>query len=54
MTFRIFICYSQEDFYIPGRKIQEYLSRLFPDSYVYIDQIKSKGQKWRPENERDY
>jgi len=53
MTFRIFICYSQEDFYIPGRKIQEYLYRLFPDSYVYIDQIKSKGQKWRPENERE-
>jgi len=53
MNFRIFICYSQEDFYTPGGKIQEYLSRLFPDSYVYIDQIKSKGQKWRPENERE-
>ena len=53
MNFRIFICYSQSDFFVAGNKIRNYLSELFPDAYVYIDQIKSKGQKWKPENEKE-
>ena len=53
MNFRIFICYSQSDFFETGNKIRSYLSDLFPDAHVYIDQIKSKGQKWKIENERE-
>ena len=53
MNFRIFICYSQLDFFEAGNKIRNYLSDLFPDAHVYIDQIKSKGQKWKPENEKE-
>ena len=53
MNFRIFICYSQLDFFEAGNKIRSYLSDLFPDVHVYIDQIKSKGQKWKIENERE-
>ena len=53
MNFRIFICYSQLDFFEAGNKIRSYLSDLFPDAHVYIDQIKSKGQKWKIENERE-
>ena len=53
MRFRIFICYSQLAFFETGNKIRNYLSDLFPDAHVYIDQIKSKGQKWKLENERE-
>ena len=53
MSFRIFICYSQSDFFETGNKIRNYLSDLFPDAHVYIDQIKSKGQKWKLENEKE-
>lgn len=53
MNFRIFICYSQSDFFKKGNKIRNYLSDLFPDVDVYIDQIKAKGQKWKPENEKE-
>jgi len=53
MKFRIFICYSQLDFFEAGEKIRGYLSDLLPDIHVYIDQTKSKGLKWRPENERE-
>lgn len=53
MKFRIFICYSQLDFLVAGKKIRDYLSDLLPDTHVYIDQAKSKGLKWGPENERE-
>ena len=53
MGFRIFIVYSQDDFFDSGLSIRDYLTKLFPDSHVFIDQIKPKGQKWRPENERE-
>ena len=53
MGFRIFIAYSQDDFFDSGLNIRDYLTRLFPDVHVFIDQIKPKGQKWRPENEKE-
>ena len=53
MKFRVFICYSQLDFLVAGKNIRDYLSDLLPDTHVYIDQTKSKGLKWRPENERE-
>ncbi len=53
MGFRIFITYSQDDFFDSGLNIRDYLTRLFPDAHVFIDQIKPKGQKWRPENEKE-
>ena len=53
MGFRIFIVYSQDDFFDSGFSIRDYLTKLFPDAHVFIDQIKPKGQKWRPENERE-
>ena len=53
MGFRIFIAYSQDDFFDSGLNIRDYLTRLFPDAHVFIDQIKPKGQKWRPENEKE-
>lgn len=51
MTFRIFISYSQDDFLARGRKVRNYLSKVIPDSYVYIDQDKEKGEKWREKND---
>lgn len=53
MVFRIFIAYSQDDFFESGLSIRDYLTRLFPDTHVFIDQIKPKGQKWRPKNEEE-
>jgi len=53
MGFRIFIAYSQDDFFDSGLNIRDYLTKLFPDAHVFIDQIKSKGKKWRTENERE-
>lgn len=50
VNFRIFICYSQSDFFEAGNKIRSYLSDLFPDVDVYIDQIKAKGHEWNLEN----
>ena len=53
MGFRIFIVYSQDDFFDSGFSIRDYLTKLFPDAHVFIDQIKPKLRKWRPENERE-
>ena len=53
MGFRIFIAYSQDDFFDSGLDIRNYLTMLFPDANVFIDQIKPKGKKWRPETERE-
>lgn len=52
MTVNIFISYSQEDFLARGIKLRNYLSKVIPDSDVYIDQTKSKGQKWRKINDQ--
>ena len=43
MTYRIFISYSQDDFLARSRKLRNYLAKVIPDSYVYIDQDKEKG-----------
>jgi len=51
LTVQIFISYSQDDFLARGIKIRNYLSRLIPNSDVYIDQNKSKGQDWQKEND---
>ncbi len=51
MTVKIFISYSQEDFFARGVKIKNYLSKLIPNSDVYIDQDKSKGQRWQEQND---
>ncbi len=51
MEVNIFISYSQEDFFARGVKIKNYLSKLIPNSNVFIDQDKSKGQDWREKNE---
>ena len=53
MKFRIFICYSQADFFDEGVDVRNYLADNIPDSHVFIDQIKTKGKKWRPENEKE-
>ena len=53
MGFRIFIAYSQDDFFDSGLDVRNYLTMLFPDAHVFIDQIKAKGKKWRLENERE-
>lgn len=53
MGFRIFIAYPQDDFFDSGLNIRDYLTKLFPDAHVFIDQIKPKGKKWRTENERE-
>jgi len=53
MVFRIFIAYSQDDFFESGLNIRDYLTRLFPDVHVFIDQVKPKGLKWRPKNEEE-
>lgn len=52
MTVNIFISYSQDDFFARGIKLRNYLSKLIPDSDVYIDQSKSKGQKWCDINDK--
>jgi len=53
MTFNIFISYSQDDFLAHGMKIRNYLAKVIHDSYVYIDQIKPKGEKWREKNDSE-
>jgi len=53
MVFRIFISYSQDDFFAKAKKIRNYLSKLFPEAIVYIDQDKSKGKKWREKNDEE-
>lgn len=53
MTYRIFISYSQDDFLARGRKIRNYLAKVIPDSYVYIDQDKEKGENWREKNDSE-
>ena len=52
MTFKIFISYSQDDFLERGRIIHNYLSNMFPDDDVFIDQSKTKAKKWREENDK--
>jgi len=51
ITIKIFISYSQEDFFARGVKIKNYLSKLIPDAEIYIDQDKSKGQDWQAKND---
>ena len=51
MTVKIFISYSQEDFFARGAKIKNYLSKLIPNADVFIDQSKSKGQDWQKKND---
>ena len=53
MTFRIFISYSQDDFLAKARKLRNYLAKVIPDSYVYIDQLKPKGKEWRKNNDKE-
>lgn len=53
MTLRIFISYSQEDFKVEARYLQNYLSKYIPNSVVFIDQIKPKGIKWKEEIEQN-
>lgn len=48
---RIFICYSQDDFLARGRKLRNYLAKVIPNTDIYIDQSKSKGQEWRKIND---
>ena len=52
MIVKIFIAYSHEDFFARGIKLRNYLSKHIPDSDVYIDQSKAKGQKWHEINEK--
>jgi len=52
LTVNIFISYSQDDFLGRGVKIKNYLSKLIPNSDVFIDQDKSKGKDWRKENDK--
>lgn len=52
MTVKIFISYPQEDFFARGVKVKNYLSKLVPDSDVYIDQDKSKGQEYQKYNDK--
>ncbi|MGY5147896.1 MAG: TIR domain-containing protein [Candidatus Nitrosopumilus sp. bin_7KS] len=51
MVFKIFISYSQDDFFGRARGIHNYLSKMFPDDDIFIDQLKSKAKKWREEND---
>lgn len=51
MTVKIFISYSHEDFGGRGVKIRNYLSKLIPNTDVFIDQNKSKGQDWQRIND---
>jgi len=53
MKFRIFICYSQADFFDEGIDVRNYLADHISDSHVFIDQLKTKGIKWRPKNEEE-
>jgi len=53
LTIKIFICYSQDDFRARGRKLYNYLSKHIPDSDVYIDQLKTKGDNWREINDQN-
>ena len=52
MAFKIFISYSQSDFFTRGKKIYNYLSQMFPEDDVFIDQIKPKAKQWRQENDK--
>ncbi|MCV0365658.1 MAG: toll/interleukin-1 receptor domain-containing protein [Nitrosopumilus sp.] len=52
MVFKIFISYSQFDFFDRARKIYNYLSSMFPNDDIFIDQAKTKAKKWREENDR--
>ncbi len=53
MTFKIFISYSQDDFLGRARKIRNYLAKVISNSYVYIDQMKLKGDDWRAMNDSE-
>ncbi len=48
---KIFISYSQDDFFERGRKVYNYLTTLFPNDDIFIDQAKPKGKEWRKEND---
>ena len=49
MTLRIFISYSQEDYRPGARHVRNYLSRHIQGADVFLDQIKTKGTKWKKE-----
>ncbi len=51
MAVKIFISYSQDDFFARGVKIKNYLSKLISNADVFIDQSKSKGQDWQKKND---
>lgn len=51
MTINIFISYSQEDYRAGTRQVRNYLSRHIQDSDVFLDQYKTKGNKWKKEIE---
>ena len=51
---KIFISYSQEDFFERGRKVYNYLTNLFPNDDIFIDQAKPKGKEWRKENDEKF
>ena len=51
MVVKIFISYSQDDFFARGVKIKNYLSKLISNAEVFIDQSKSKGQDWQKKND---
>jgi len=53
LVFKIFISYSQEDFRAHARIVHNYLSKLIPNSSVFIDQLKPKGEQWREKNDTE-
>ena len=53
VVFKIFISYSQEDFRAHARIIHNYLSKVIPNSSVFIDQLKPKGEHWREKNDAE-
>ena len=49
-SIRIFICYAHDDFSNDAAKLRDYLAKVIPNSYVYFDYDKLKGEKWRRRN----
>jgi len=49
-TDRFFICYARYDFSTEISGLRDYLSLVIPNSYVYYDNNKLKGEKWKKRN----
>ena len=54
---KVFVSYSQEDYKedaeILWYYIKKYATNSMPDLEIFIDQVKTKGQKWRLVNDRN-